>query len=374
MANSIVVLGAGLAQADCSVLAGKINMTGAPSIDTKLVGLQTLGVERYVIGMGQSVRLDFTVANNTYYAFNVISNLPSNGRFGAITVGGSYTSDAVATATEIRDGLKNSFLGAAAALGVNLTVTDPGGANTYITINGGFATSTLRDFSAYQLNLLSNLTLATGVNDAMYIAPNGTPGTALGPAAAGPVTITTLAAHGLVPGNIVYIKDWATVVLSFKGATPSAATGIVTRVLSVSGLTFVLEGVTKDPAVNTGTIQIFKVASQPMGTPAAVQSEINSLYLPDGPVTAPVVDTQYNYSRVKISGYQANPGLPGVMIQIDYTVYYAAALVANPYTVTTTAATTTSFETNLISFLNGLNAGALTANPSLIEASSGTIL
>ena len=298
MAQSIVVLGANLAQADCSVLAGKINMTGAPSIDTKLVGIQTLGVERYVIGMGESVRLDFTVANNTYYAFNVISNLPSNGRFGAITVGGSFTSDAVATATEIRDGLKNSFLGAAAALGVNLTVTDPGGANTYITINGGFATSTLRDFSEYQLNLLSNLTLATGTNDAMYIAPNATPGTAL--AGTSTVTVTTLAAHGLVPGNIVYIKDWATMVVTFRGATAVSATGITTRVLSVSGPTFTLEGVTATGA-NSGTIQIFKVASQPMGTPAAVQTEINSIYLPDGPVTAPVVKPDNSASSPAVS-------------------------------------------------------------------------
>lgn len=372
MAQSIVVLGANLAQADCSVLAGKINMTGAPSIDTKLVGIQTLGVERYVIGMGESVRLDFTVANNTYYAFNVISNLPSNGRFGAVTVGGSYTSDAVATATEIRDGLKNSFLGAAAACGVNLTVTDPGGANTYIIVNGGFATSTLKDFSEYQLNLLSNLTLATGTNDAMFITPNPAAGTAFDVAT---LRIGTAAAHGLVPGNIVFWKGWASTTVTFKGATASPSVGIVSRVLAVpTTTTFTLEGVTAVTANTSTTTEIYKVASQPMGTPAAVQTEINSIYLPDGPVTAPVVDTQYNYSRVKISGFQANPGLPGVMIPIDYTVYYAAALVANPYTVTTTAATSASFETNLISFLNGLNAGAATANPSLIEASSGTIL
>lgn len=364
MAQTIAVLGASLAAADLSILAGKIQITGAPAIDTKLPGAQTIGLEKYIVGLGLSTRIDFVVANNTTYSFNLVSNLPSNGRFGAITCGASYTSDSTASATEIRTGLKASLEGSAAAAGLNITVTDPGSTNTYITVTGGFATTTLRDFSAYQVGTISNVTVGTGTSDGMYMAPDSTPSTAFIFASA---TITTASAHGLEPGNVVFFKGWASSVVTFRGATASSATGIVTRVLSVTNATaFVLDGVTATTA-NTGTIEVYKVATQPMGTPAAVQAELNALYLADGTALAPTVNTAYNYSRVAFTAYTPNPGLPGVLSTQDIVIYYAAAGVSTPWTTTTSSG---AFQTALI---NALNGGGGTANPALLEASSGTL-
>ena len=45
----VIVLGSSLAAADLSVLAGNIQITGAPAINTKAVGANTLGVQRYVL-------------------------------------------------------------------------------------------------------------------------------------------------------------------------------------------------------------------------------------------------------------------------------------------------------------------------------------
>ena len=365
----VIVLGSSLAAADLSVLAGNIQITGAPAINTKAVGANTLGVQRYVLGLGQSVRIDFTTANSTYYAFNLISNLPSNGRYGSITVGGNYTSDASASATEIREGLIASIAGSAAAAGLNITTTNPGGANTYIIVNGNFATTSLRDFSAFQVGLLSNVSVATGTNDAMYIAPNATPATAL--AGTTTVTITSASAHGLAPGNLVLVKSWATAVLTFKGATASAVAGVLTRVLTVpTGTTFTLEGVTATGA-NSGTIEIYKIASQPMGTPAAVQSELNASLLADGTITAPTVNTAFNYNRVAFTGNVVGAGLPTVLTSQDIVIYWAGADVASPWAVTTSGGV---FETQLISLLNGITPGSSVASPALLEASSGTTL
>lgn len=365
----VIVLGSSLAAADLSVLAGNIQITGAPAINTKAVGANTLGVQRYVLGLGQSVRIDFTTANSTYYAFNLISNLPSNGRFGSITVGANYTSDATASATEIRDNLIASIAGSAAAAGLNITTTNPGGANTYIIVTGGFATTSLRDFSAFQVGLLSNVSVATGTNDAMYFAPNGTPATAFDTTNN---RFESASAHNLAPGNLVLVKGWTGPTVTFKGATASSAVGVLSRVLTVPTSTrFTVEGLTTTAVANTGTMEFYKVASQPMGTPAAVQSELNASLLADGTITAPTVNTAFNYNRVAFTGNVVGAGLPTVLTSQDIVIYWAGADVASPWAVTTSGGV---FETQLINILNGLNTGGTAANPSLLEASSGTIL
>jgi hypothetical protein len=108
-----------------------------------------------------------------------------------------------------------------------------------------------------------------------------------------------------------------------------------------------------------------------MGTPAAVQSELNASLLADGTITAPTVNTAFNYNRVAFTGNVVGAGLPTVLTSRDIVIYWAGADVASPWAVTTSG---TTFETQLINILNGLNTGGTAANPSLLEASSGTIL
>ena len=159
--------------------------------------------------------------------------------------------------------------------------------------------------------------------------------------------------------------------MTFKGATASASVGVLTRVLTVpTGTTFTLEGVTATGA-NSGTIEIYKIASQPMGTPAAVQSELNASLLADGTITAPTVNTAFNYNRVAFTGNVVGAGLPTVLTSQDIVIYWAGADVASPWAVTTSGGT---FETNLISLLNGITPGSSVASPALLEASSGTTL
>jgi hypothetical protein len=370
MDKTVIVLGnPSLGASDLSVLAGQISITGSSaSINTKNLSY-TKGLQRYLTPVANSYRLDFTTSNLTEYGFTARSFGASP--FGPIEIPVYTTSDASATAAEIRAALVLAYNTAAAQVGLNTVATDPGSTNTYITITGGAATATLKEFLLFNVNGLTNMTIATGTSDAMYIAPNATAGTAMfgNPT----VTITSAAAHGLIPGNLVLITGWAGKALTFNGVTASASTGIITRVATVpTTTTFTLDAVVGDATANSGTISILKVAQAAKGTPTQVQKDVDAYTnaTPIYPSTRQVIDASYNYDSVEFTQRVYGTGGDIAVTEQNVVIYWPAALVASPFTATTSAGT---FETNLASLLGGQNIGATTANPDLIQSASSNL-
>lgn len=240
--------------ANFSVANGIINIAGLTDALPKFSSLRLLtdGLEESQVAQPSAFSVAFTAANNTTYAINVTGVNTLTGLVETRPV--SFTSDATGTAGEIAAGLValvNALPFGATATGSGTPVTISGPAGLLV-VNAG------------------NTTVTSG--NATF-APNGTPSVAItqsiaaasAPAVAGTttVTVTTAAAHGLLPGDVVNLAGAATFLFidTRPGSNQTASAGVSNVVIASvpTPTTFTLQGVEGNGLVDSGSLTITTV-------------------------------------------------------------------------------------------------------------------
>ena len=240
--------------ANFSVANGIINIAGLTDALPKFSSLRLLtdGLEESQVAQPSVFSVAFTAANNTTYAINVTGVNTLTGLVETRPV--SFTSDATGTAGEIAAGLValvNALPFGATATGSGTPVTISGPAGLLV-VNAG------------------NTTVTSG--NATF-APNGTPSVAItqsiaaasAPAVAGTttVTVTTAAAHGLLPGDVVNLAGAATFLFidTRPGSNQTASAGVSNVVIASvpTPTTFTLQGVEGNGLVDSGSLTITTV-------------------------------------------------------------------------------------------------------------------
>lgn len=249
--------------ADFTVSGGLLRVDGLdleiPYEDARLLTLGdsqgnggTRGLERSRIAQTKIFTVSFSATNNTVYSLVVSGINTQTGRSDSFTV--SYTSDGTATLAEIADAL------VAGANNVNIDVTATGASSpvTLTSNDPSFNVSSVSNVTvaAAQTTYAPNGTPATAIRST--VAPNGTPATAV--AGTATVTVTTAAAHGLLPGDVVDISGAATFqFLDLRPGANQAAAAAVTDVVIATvptATTFTLQGIAGNGGTNSGTIVI----------------------------------------------------------------------------------------------------------------------
>lgn len=182
--------------ANFSVANGLISISGLTDAFPKFSTLRLLteGLEESQVAQTSNFSVAFTAANNTTYALNVTGVNTLTGLTEARKV--SFTSDATGTAAEIAGALVNlvnSLPFGATATGTGTPVTISGPASLVV-VNAGNTTVT-----SGNATIAPNGTPSVAITQS--IAQSGTPSVAI--AGTTTVTITTAAAHGLLPGDVV---------------------------------------------------------------------------------------------------------------------------------------------------------------------------
>lgn len=239
--------------ANFSVANGLISISGLTDAFPKFSTLRLLteGLEESQVAQTSNFSVAFTAAASTTYALNVTGVNTLTGLTEARKV--SFTS-----------GVSFSAAGIAAAL-VNLVNALPFGA----TATGTGTPVTISGAASLVVVDAGNTTVTSGNP---IIAPNGTPSTAitqsiapsgtasLAVAGTTTVTVTTAAAHGLLPGDVVDLAGASTFL--FIDARPgsnqtAAATASNVIVATVpTSTTFTLQGVLGNGGTNAGTLTI----------------------------------------------------------------------------------------------------------------------
>jgi hypothetical protein len=264
--NSIAASAADLVVQDGRISVNNTATTANPFLPMDTIGLkvasgETLesgtyrkGILKYLLESGYIASVSYSVNSLTTYTMIIGQQVGDN--YISETI--SYPSDSNATDAEI-----------AAALVAQINASQ-----LRITATGSATPITLTADASYPLfniQYTSNLTAVTGMPtyapnateaDAItaVIAPHATAGTAI--AGTTTVTVTTAAAHLLVPGDIVTLASVATMTLSYMNSANKVVTGAAGgtfRVATVpTSTTFTLEGVTAT-GTNSGTITITAV-------------------------------------------------------------------------------------------------------------------
>lgn len=349
MTNTLVVSNStSLVATDVAVAVGRLTLPGCPSVKYSLVEFSN-GVEKPLVEVAEVKAYTITVGNSTVYTLTATQPVGTTGQI--LTNYVSYLSPSTgATAASICAALVETFNYQATAIGMGVVASNDGSNNLKLTASAGTPL-----FNVSGVN--SNLTLRTGTNDPMYLAPNATPGTAL--AGTTTVTVTTASAHGLATGSTVYVSGWTGPALTYQGATASSSAGIVCRITYTGASTFTLDGVTSDGVANTGTLVILKVAQAGMGTPDAVNAALTA----DGQTAS--ANSLYNYARIAIRyGVAGNATINNGVSNNILTFYFPASNVASTYT-----AQNAFFLTAAINALNGVTTGT-TANAEIISVNS----
>jgi hypothetical protein len=239
--------------ANFSVANGIINIAGLTDALPKFSSLRLLtdGLEESQVAQPSAFSVAFTAANNTTYAINVTGVNTLTGLVETRPV--SFTSDATGTAGEIAAGLValvNALPFGATATGSGTPVTISGPAGLLV-VNAGNTTVT-----SGNATFAPNGTPSVAITQS--IAPNGTPATAV--AGTATVTVTTAAAHGLLPGDVVDLAGAATFLfVDVRPGSLQTAAATVDNVIVASvptSTTFTLQGVRGNGGTNSGTLTI----------------------------------------------------------------------------------------------------------------------
>ena len=239
--------------ANFSVANGIINIAGLTDALPKFSSLRLLtdGLEESQVAQPSVFSVAFTAANNTTYAINVTGVNTLTGLVETRPV--SFTSDATGTAGEIAAGLValvNALPFGATATGSGTPVTISGPAGLLV-VNAGNTTVT-----SGNATFAPNGTPSVAITQS--IAPNGTPATAV--AGTTTVTVTTAAAHGLLPGDVVDLAGAATFLfIDTRPGSLQTAAATVNNVIVASvptSTTFTLQGVLGNGGTNSGALTI----------------------------------------------------------------------------------------------------------------------
>jgi len=239
--------------ANFSVANGIINIAGLTDALPKFSSLRLLtdGLEESQVAQPSVFSVAFSAANNTTYAINVTGVNTLTGLVETRPV--SFTSDATGTAGEIAAGLValvNALPFGATATGSGTPVTISGPAGLLV-VNAGNTTVT-----SGNATFAPNGTPSVAITQS--IAPNGTPATAV--AGTTTVTVTTAAAHGLLPGDVVDLAGAATFLfIDTRPGSLQTAAATVNNVIVASvptSTTFTLQGVLGNGGTNSGALTI----------------------------------------------------------------------------------------------------------------------
>lgn len=239
--------------ANFSVANGLISISGLTDAFPKFSTLRLLteGLEESQVAQTSNFSVAFTAANNTTYALNVTGVNTLTGLTEARKV--SFTSDATGTAAEIAAALVNlvnSLPFGATATGTGTPVTISGPASLVV-VNAGNTTVT-----SGNATIAPNGTPSVAITQS--IAPSGT--AALAVAGTTTVTVTTSAAHGLLPGDVVDLAGAATFLFidTRPGSNQTAAATVSNVIVATvpTATTFTLQGVLGNGGTNSGTLTI----------------------------------------------------------------------------------------------------------------------
>ena len=239
--------------ANFSVANGLISISGLTDAFPKFSTLRLLteGLEESQVAQTSNFSVAFTAANNTTYALNVTGVNTLTGLTEARKV--SFTSDATGTAAEIAGALVNlvnslPFGATATGTGTPITISGPA---SLVVVNAGNTTVT-----SGNATIAPNGTPSVAITQS--IAPSGTPATAV--AGTTTVTVTTAAAHGLLPGDVVDLAGAATFLFidTRPGSNQTAAATVSNVIVATvpTATTFTLQGVLGNGGTNSGTLTI----------------------------------------------------------------------------------------------------------------------
>lgn len=239
--------------ANFRVANGLISISGLTDAFPKFSTLRLLteGLEESQVAQTSNFSVAFTAANSTTYALNVTGVNTLTGLTEARKV--SFTSDATGTAAEIAGALVNlvnSLPFGATATGTGTPVTISGPASLVV-VNAGNTTVT-----SGNATIAPNGTPSVAITQS--IAPSGT--AALAVAGTTTVTVTTSAAHGLLPGDVVDLAGAATFLFidTRPGSNQTAAATVSNVIVATvpTATTFTLQGVLGNGGTNSGTLTI----------------------------------------------------------------------------------------------------------------------
>jgi hypothetical protein len=239
--------------ANFSVANGIINIAGLTDALPKFSSLRLLtdGLEESQVAQPSVFSVAFTAAASTTYAINVTGVNTLTGLVEMRSV--SYTTGVAFTAAEIAAALValvNALPFGATATGSGTPVTISGPAGLLV-VNAGNTTVT-----SGNATFAPNGTPSVAITQS--IAPNGTPATAV--AGTTTVTVTTAAAHGLLPGDVVDLAGAATFLfIDTRPGSLQTAAATVNNVIIASvptSTTFTLQGVLGNGGTNSGALTI----------------------------------------------------------------------------------------------------------------------
>lgn len=250
--NRVIVLNTFAGAADVSTNNRVLKVTGLPDINFLDIISVGAGVVPCLIETVQTASVAFTAANDTTYSFQVGQYNRQLQRIVWDTV--SYKSDSTGTAAEIAAGFVDYVNAKTSGGAWDLTAS---GSGTPVTIVGKAGNP------LFFTRATQNVTITMGTT----VAPHGTAGTAL--AGTTTVTVTTLAAHGLVVGQKVSITGATGYTFTRNGVASVAAIANAVIASVPTSSTFTLYGITGS-GTNTGTITISVEAQEAFGNAAGV--------------------------------------------------------------------------------------------------------
>ncbi len=233
--------------ADTSLLGRVLSITGAPPMIYQNIWPRPT-VVRSQPERVQVSTVTIAAANNTEYAFLAEQIIKTNDNLYPKSQVIRYTSDSSATDTEISTALKALFdlhgfqITTVATSATVITFTAIAGSPLFTLTNIENCTVDLTVQPVIAPSGTANLAITS------VIAPDGTAATAI--AGTTTVTVTTLAAHGLMVGDQVTIADVATMTIN------GAASGTFYVATVPTSTTFTLADCLGAGGANTGTITI----------------------------------------------------------------------------------------------------------------------
>ena len=239
--------------ANFSVANGLISISGLTDAFPKFSTLRLLteGLEESQVAQTSNFSVAFTAAASTTYAINVTGVNTLTGLTESRQV--SFTSGVTFSAAGIAGALVNlvnSLPFGATATGTGTPVTISGPASLVVADAGN---TTVTSANA---TIAPNGTPSVAITQS--IAPSGT--AALAVAGTTTVTVTTSAAHGLLPGDVVDLAGAATFLFIDTrpggNQTPVATASNVIVATVPTSTTFTLQGVQGNGGTNSGTLTI----------------------------------------------------------------------------------------------------------------------
>jgi len=239
--------------ANFSVANGLISISGLTDAFPKFSTLRLLteGLEESQVAQTSNFSVAFTAAASTTYALNVTGVNTLTGLTEARQV--SFTSGATFSAAGIAAALVNlvnslPFGATATGTGTPITISGPA---SLVVVNAGNTTVT-----SGNATIAPNGTPSVAITQS--ISPSGT--AALAVAGTTTVTVTTAAAHGLLPGDVVDLAGAATFLFidTRPGSNQTAAATVSNVIVATvpTATTFTLQGVLGNGGTNSGTLTI----------------------------------------------------------------------------------------------------------------------